>query len=240
MRGAFQGAVHDRTGKLEIANGGTLYLDEVSEIPMELQGKILKTLQEQSMERLGDNRISKINVRVIASSSKDLTACIKNGTLRQDLYFYLNVFPIECQPLRERLSDIPELTQHFLTLACERLNLQKPTITKANIRQLQDYHWPGNVRELQNVVERGAILSRGEKLILDLQKSFGRSSGAKHADILTEQQMNDLQISNIIACLKQCGGRVSGEDGAAHLMGIKPTTLYSRIKKLGIVVDGAD
>ncbi|MEM5472130.1 sigma 54-interacting transcriptional regulator [Hoeflea sp. AS60] len=240
VRGAFQGAVHDRTGKLEIANGGTLYLDEVSEIPIELQGKILKTLQEQSLERLGDNRISKINVRVIASSSKDLTACIKNGTLRQDLYFHLNVFPIECQPLRERLSDIPELTQHFLTLACERLNLQKPTITKANIRQLQDYHWPGNVRELQNVVERGAILSRGEKLILDLQKSSGRSNAAKHADILTEQQMNDLQASNIIACLKRTGGRVSGEDGAAQLLGIKPTTLYSRIKKLGIVVDDMD
>ncbi len=240
VRGAFQGAVHDRTGKLEIANGGTLYLDEVSEIPIELQGKILKTLQEQSLERLGDNRISKINVRVIASSSKDLTACIKNGTLRQDLYFHLNVFPIECQPLRERLSDIPELTQHFLTLACERLNLQKPTITKANIRQLQDYHWPGNVRELQNVVERGAILSRGEKLILELQKSSDRSSSAEHADILTEQQMIDLQVTNIIACLKRTGGRVSGEDGAAHLMGIKPTTLYSRIKKLGIVVDDMD
>jgi DNA-binding NtrC family response regulator len=228
--------VHDRTGKLEIANGGTLYLDEVSEIPIELQGKILKTLQEQSLERLGDNRISKINVRVIASSSKDLNACIRNGTLRQDLYFYLNVFPIECQPLRERLSDIPELTQHFLTLACERLNLKKPTITKANIRQLQDYHWPGNVRELQNVVERGAILSRGEKLILDLQRGAGGHSRAEQADILTEQQMHDLQVSNIIACLKRCGGRVSGEDGAAQLMGIKPTTLYSRIKKYGIVL----
>ena len=213
VRGAFQGAVHDRTGK------------------------ILKTLQEQSLERLGDNRISKINVRVIASSSKDLTACIRNGTLRQDLYFYLNVFPIECQPLRERLSDIPELTQHFLTLACERLNLQKPTITKANIRQLQDYHWPGNVRELQNVVERGAILSRGEKLILDLQKGTGRAGAADQPDILTEQQMHELQVSNIIACLKQCGGRVSGEEGAAQLMGIKPTTLYSRIKKYGIVLD---
>lgn len=240
VRGAFQGAIHDRTGKLEIANGGTLYLDEVSEIPIELQGKILKTLQEQSLERLGDNRVSKINVRVIASSSKDLTACIRNGTFRQDLYFYLNVFPIECQPLRDRLSDIPELTQHFLTLACERLNLQKPTITKANIRQLQDYHWPGNVRELQNVVERGAILSRGEKLILDLQKGPGRASAAEHADILTEQQMHDLQVSNIVACLKRCGGRVSGEDGAAQLMGIKPTTLYSRIKKYGIALEQTD
>jgi transcriptional regulator with GAF, ATPase, and Fis domain len=240
VRGAFQGAVHDRTGKLEIANGGTLYLDEVSEIPIELQGKILKTLQEQSLERLGDNRISKINVRVIASSSKDLNACIRNGTLRQDLYFYLNVFPIECQPLRERLSDIPELTQHFLTLACERLNLKKPTITRANIRQLQDYHWPGNVRELQNVVERGAILSRGEKLILDLQRGAGGHSRAEQADILTEQQMHDLQVSNIIACLKRCGGRVSGEDGAAQLMGIKPTTLYSRIKKYGIVLEESE
>jgi hypothetical protein len=133
-----------------------------------------------------------------------------------------------------------ELTQHFLTLACERLNLQKPTITRANIRQLQDYHWPGNVRELQNVVERGAILSRGEKLILDLQKGASGHSRAEHSDILTEQQMQDLQVSNIIACLKRCGGRVSGEEGAAQLMGIKPTTLYSRIKKYGIVFEESE
>lgn len=235
VRGAFQGAVYDRTGKLEIANGGTLFLDEVSEIPINLQGKILKTLQEQTMERLGENRVNKIDVRVIASSTKDLTECIKKGTFREDLYFHLNVFPIECQPLRERITDIPELTQHFLTLACKELNFKTPHLTKANINQLSEYHWPGNVRELQNVIERGAILSRGEKLILNLQKTR-KIAEPEHEDIMTEDQLNELQKQNIITCLKATKGKVSGKDGAAQMLGIRPTTLYSRIKKLQIDV----
>ena len=234
VRGAFQGALHDRTGKLEIANGGTLFLDEVTEIPLELQGKILRTLQEKSLERLGSNRTNKLNVRVIASSSRDLGQAIKEGRFREDLYFFLNVFPIECRPLRERQSDIPELTRHFLALTCERLNLEQPTITKANIRQLTDYHWPGNVRELQNVVERGAILARGSKLVLDLQNTSEPQLTAGNHAVLTEQQLVQLQAQNIVSCLKQTNGRVSGEDGAAQLMGIKPTTLYSRIRKFGI------
>jgi len=240
VRGAFQGALHDRTGKLEIANGGTLFLDEVSEIPIELQGKILKTLQEQSFERLGANRPNKVNLRVIASSSMDLAQCIKQSTFREDLYFYLNVFPIECHPLRERTSDIPELTQHFLKLACVRLNLERPTITKANIRQLMEYHWPGNVRELQNVIERGAILARGGKLVLDLQNKRGARLDMSDKPILTEHQLTELQIQNIVNCLKQTGGRVSGENGAAQIMGIKPTTLFSRIKKFGISIESLD
>lgn len=235
IRGAFQGAVYDRTGKLEIASGGTLFLDEVSEIPFHLQGKVLKTLQEQSLERLGENRLNKIDVRVIASSTKDLTECIKQGTFREDLYFHLNVFPIQCHPLRERITDIPELTQHFLLLTCKELNLKIPHLTKANINQLSEYHWPGNVRELQNVIERGAILSRGEKLILNLQKTR-KNAGSEHEDILTEDQLNDLQKRNIITCLKATNGKVSGKDGAAQMLGIRPTTLYSRIKKLKIEV----
>lgn len=235
IRGAFQGAVYDRTGKLEIASGGTLFLDEVSEIPFHLQGKVLKTLQEQSLERLGENRLNKIDVRVIASSTKDLTECIKQGTFREDLYFHLNVFPIQCHPLRERITDIPELTQHFLSLTCKELNLEIPHLTKANINQLSDYHWPGNVRELQNVIERGAILSRGEKLILNLQKTQ-KTTDSEHKDVLTEDQLNDLQKRNIIACLKVTNGKVSGKAGAAEMLGIRPTTLYSRIKKLKIDV----
>ena len=235
IRGAFQGAVYDRTGKLEIASGGTLFLDEVSEIPFHLQGKVLKTLQEQSLERLGENRLNKIDVRVIASSTKDLTECIKQGTFREDLYFHLNVFPIQCHPLRERITDIPELTQHFLSLTCKELNLEIPHLTKANINQLSDYHWPGNVRELQNVIERGAILSRGEKLILNLQKTQ-KTKDSEHEDVLTEDQLNDLQKRNIIACLKVTNGKVSGKAGAAEMLGIRPTTLYSRIKKLKIDV----
>ncbi|MGB7432725.1 MAG: sigma 54-interacting transcriptional regulator [Ahrensia sp.] len=234
VRGAFSGALHDRTGKIEIANGGTLFLDEVSEVPVDLQGKILKVLKDKSFERLGESRTNKLNVRVIASSTKDLEDCVKRGTFREDLYFFLNVFPIECRPLSERVADIPELTQHFLRLACERLKLQMPAITKANIRQLQDYHWPGNVRELQNVIERGAILSRGEKLVLEFSKLDRKHKLSERSRIMTEEQMRDLQISNIVACLKATKGKVSGDDGAAAILGIRPTTLYSRIKKLGI------
>ena len=233
IRGAFQGAVYDRTGKLEIANGGTLYLDEVSEIPFDLQGKVLKTLQEQSLERLGENRVKKIDTRVIASSTKDLMECIKAGTFREDFYFFLNVFPIECQPLRNRIDDIAELTQHFLTLACKDLNLETPNLTKANLNQLNSYHWPGNVRELKNVVERGAILSRGQKLVLDIKKSKGNTAVFEN-EILTEEQLNHLQKENIIKCLNMTKGKVSGKDGAAQMLGIRPTTLYSRIKKLEI------
>lgn len=233
IRGAFQGAVYDRTGKLEIANGGTLYLDEVSEIPFDLQGKVLKTLQEQSLERLGENRIKKIDTRVIASSTKDLVECIKAGSFREDFYFYLNVFPIECQPLRNRIDDIAELTQHFLTLACKDLNLETPTLTKANLNQLCSYHWPGNVRELQNVIERGAILSRGQKLVLDIKKAK-TSTEIFENEILTEEQLNNLHKENIINCLNLTKGKVSGKNGAAQMLGIRPTTLYSRIKKFEI------
>lgn len=236
VRGAFAGALHDRTGKLELANGGTLFLDEVSAIPIQLQGKILRSLQEQVSERLGASRPNKINVRVIASTSVDLVDCVKHGSFREDLYFYLNVFPIECHPLRERKSDIPELAQHFVKLACERLNLDEPTITKANVRDLKAYHWPGNVRELQNVIERGVILARGSKLVLDLQNIAMSATVAPDQEILTEIQLNELQVQNILACLKQTKGRVAGESGAANLLGVKPTTLYSRIRKFGITL----
>jgi PAS domain S-box-containing protein len=234
VRGAFSGALHDRTGKLEIANGGTLFIDEVSAIPLDLQGKILKTLQEKSLERLGENRQHKINVRIIASTNTDLVKCIEDGTFREDLYFFLNVFPMECLPLRQRLDDIPALMQNFLKLTCERLNLPMPTVTKANIRQMQEYHWPGNVRELQNIIERGVILSQGGKLVLELKKGKQNSTDLDTSEILTEEQIEDLQTKNLIACMKKTGGKVSGENGAAQILGIRPTTLYSRIKKFGI------
>jgi DNA-binding NtrC family response regulator len=211
-----------------------LFIDEVSAIPLDLQGKILKTLQEKSLERLGENRQHKINVRIIASTNTDLVKCIEDGTFREDLYFFLNVFPMECLPLRQRLDDIPALMQNFLKLTCERLNLPMPTVTKANIRQMQEYHWPGNVRELQNIIERGVILSQGGKLVLELKKGKQNSTDLDTSEILTEEQIEDLQTKNLIACMKKTGGKVSGENGAAQILGIRPTTLYSRIKKFGI------
>ncbi len=234
VRGAFQGALHDRTGRLELANGGTLFLDEVSEIPIDLQGKILRTLQDKTLERLGENRTHKINVRVIASSSTDLSAALRSGEFREDLYFHLNVFPIECCPLRERLDDIPALTMHFLKLVCERLKLPLPTVTKANMQQLQAYQWPGNVRELQNVIERGSILARGDKLVLDLPQSFASASLDIGAEVLTEKKLEELHRQAIIDCLKRAGGKISGENGAAAIMGIRPTTFASRVSKFKI------
>lgn len=243
VRGAFHGALHDRTGKLELANGGTLFLDEVAEIPSDLQGKILRTLQDKTLERLGENRTHKINVRVIASSSTSLSQALENGIFRDDLYFHLNVFPIECQPLRNRSEDIPSLTRHFLKVACERLNLPLPTLTKANVQQLQAYHWPGNVRELQNVIERGAILARGDKLVLDLPKTVSTTkTGVRHepdltGEVLSEDKLDALHRQAIIDCLRRAGGRISGENGAAAIMGIKPTTFSSRVQKFAIGKD---
>lgn len=237
VRGAFNGALHDRTGKLEIANGGTLFIDEVSEIPFELQGKLLKALQEKTLERLGENRRHKINVRVIASTTKDLAKSIEEKSFRQDLYFFLNVFPIDCVPLRDRVDDIPALVKHFLKHTCERLNLPVPTITHANIKQMQQYHWPGNVRELQNIIERGVILSKGDKLVLDLKRTRQAHINPDETNILTQEQFDELQRQNIIASLKATGGKVSGYNGAASLLGLKPTTLYSRIKKYNISAD---
>ncbi|MFK7791154.1 MAG: sigma 54-interacting transcriptional regulator [Devosiaceae bacterium] len=244
IRGAFQGALQDRTGKLELANGGTLFLDQVAEIPTELQGKILRTLQDKTLERMGENRTHKINVRVIASSSTDLAQALKNGSFRKDLYFYLNVFPIECQPLRNRSEDIPSLTRHFLKVTCERLNLPLPTLTKANVQQLQAYHWPGNVRELQNVIERGAILARGDKLVLDLPQTVAKTIGLSKAgtrnvqalsgEVLTEHKLDALHRQAIVDCLKRADGKISGQNGAAAIMGIRPTTFSSRVQKFKI------
>lgn len=240
VRGAFHGALQDRTGKLELANGGTVFLDEVAEIPIDLQGKILRTLQDKTFERLGENRTYKINVRVIASSSTNLAEALKNGSFREDLYFHLNVFPIECQPLRDRQEDVPALTRHFLKVACERLNLPLPTLTKANMQQLQAYNWPGNVRELQNIIERGAILARGNKLVLDLPKTASatrlgsRDSRNGPVELLTEDKLAAIHRQAIIDCLRRTGGRISGNSGAAAIMGIRPTTFSSRVQKFKI------
>ncbi len=233
VRGAFAGALKDRPGKLELAHGGTLFIDEVADIPIELQGHLLDALQNREVIRLGDDRARSLDLRVIASTSRDVDREVQAGRLRQDLMLHLGVFPIVCPPLRDRPEDIPILAAHLLRIACKRLGRKVPVVTEGAMKKLQQYHWPGNVRELANVIERGAIVSQSEKLQVEIQTDVVHGALPK-STLLTEAEVEQFRRLNIIACMKEAGGRVSGEKGAAELLGIKPTTLYSRIKKLGL------
>ncbi|MZR31530.1 sigma-54-dependent Fis family transcriptional regulator [Sneathiella litorea] len=243
VKGAFTGALRDRIGRFELANGGTIFLDEVGEIPLDLQSKLLRVLQDQHFERVGEEKTREVDVRIIAATNRDLKKEASAKRFREDLFFRLNVFPIECLALRDRPSDIPILADHFLETVCSRLNIKKPTLTKANIKVLSAYDWPGNARELQNVIERSAILLREEKLSFNLpvpeELSFDapdeiclKDVGKQNA-ILTAAELAALEKKNIKRALEAAGGRVSGKDGAAEMLQMKATTLYSRLKKIG-------
>jgi PAS domain S-box-containing protein len=239
VRGAFTGALRDRVGRFELAHGGTLFLDEVGEIPLELQGKLLRVLQEGSFERVGEERTRTVDVRVIAATNRDLKQEVRRGRFREDLYFRLNVFPVESVPLRERRDDIPLLAAHFLEAAGRKLRVDGTRLTEGNVRQLAAYGWPGNVRELENVIERAVILARDGRLRFDLPDSGARlampqQAAAPAGRILTEDDRRVRDRQNIEAALKASGGRVYGAGGAAELLGLRPTTLASRIKALGI------
>jgi DNA-binding NtrC family response regulator len=236
VRGAFTGALRDKPGKLELAHGGTLYIDEVADIPWELQGQLLDALQNRVVTRLGDDRPKSLELRVVASTSRSLDREVQAGRIRPELMFFLNVFPIHCTPLRERLDDIPLLAAHFLNLACKRLGRTPPIITTGTIRTLQQYDWPGNVRELANVIERGAIVSRTDKLLVDIHPIAAPAS-RKIMTLLSEADIEQIRVANTIACLQEAKGRVSGPQGAAELLGVRPTTLYSRIKAIGLTSD---
>jgi transcriptional regulator with GAF, ATPase, and Fis domain len=238
-KGAFAAAVRDRIGRFELADGGTLFLDEVGEIPLELQGKLLRVLQEGHFERVGVVRTRKVDVRVIAASNRDLKALARRGQFREDLYFRLNVFPIDLVPLRERTEDLPLLTMHMLRQAQKKLNTGELRITEADARKLAHYSWPGNVRELQNMIERAAILARNGRIRIDLPETFTASgrrapAGNSKHPVLTEEDRRSRDRRNIMAALEACGGKVFGRGGAAEMLDIKPTTLASRIKALGI------
>ncbi|SIT92008.1 PAS domain S-box-containing protein [Yoonia rosea] len=236
VRGAFTGALRDKPGKLELAHGGTLFLDEVADIPLEQQGQLLDALQNRRVTRLGDDRARSLELRVVASTSRNLDREVQAGRMRPELVFFLNVFPIHCTPLRERPDDIPLLAAHFLNLVCKRLSRTPPIITEGTIRTLQQYDWPGNVRELANVIERGAIVSQGGKLVVDIHPDAAPAT-RKITTLLSEADIEQIRVANTIACLQETNGRVSGPNGAAALLGVKPTTLYSRIKTLGLSPD---
>jgi PAS domain S-box-containing protein len=242
VKGAFTGALKDRTGRFELADGGTIFLDEVGEIPMELQSKLLRVLQEGQIERVGEEKTRTVDVRVVAASNRDLKADVDAKRFREDLFFRLNVFPIEAVPLRNRIDDIPLLATHFITLICRRLNRPEPNITQTNLKRLQAYHWPGNIRELQNVIERAIIVSKGNRLQFSVPgetvetDTLSKNSAGEESETtpFTETERLARDRENIIAALRLTNGKISGEDGAAELLGIKPTTLASRMKSLGI------
>jgi formate hydrogenlyase transcriptional activator len=239
VKGAFTGAVQDRTGRFALADGGTIFLDEVGEIPLELQSKLLRVLQEGEYERVGEGRSRKTNTRVIAATNRDLRAEVDSRQFREDLYYRLNVFPVEVPPLRDRAEDIPALAAHFVGTLARKLNRPEPGLTRALLLRLQSYTWPGNVRELQNVIERGLITSSGDRLRVDLPDSSDASpliiSAAKqHDQIQTEAEMRRHEKENLKRALSATNWKVYGPGGAAELLGIKPTTLVSRIKKFGL------
>lgn len=240
MRGAFTGAVRDKPGRFELADGGTLFLDEIGEIPPAMQSKLLRVLQEQEIERVGDTRTRKVNVRVIAATNRDLKKEVEAGRFRQDLFYRLVVFPVEIPPLRERREDIAQLAAHFVRVTAKKMNRPPPRFTKTHAAELTAHDWPGNIRELQNAAERAVILAQNGPLRFELGAAPPMASVStkvpptEPAKLLTRDQLKLHERESIIAALKQCGGKVFGADGAAELLGMKPTTLASRIKALGI------
>lgn len=246
VKGAFTGAIKDRAGRFEAADGGSLFLDEVGEIPFSLQSKFLRVLQERQYERVGDERTRTVDVRIVAATNRDLKKEVDEGRFRHDLYYRFNVFPVLVPPLRDRKDDIPLLTVHFLEQAALRLNVPLPRFTEAHARQLQNYDWPGNVRELQNATERALILAQNGVLQFDLPNTpsqkplpipipepIPQANGAQ-PPILTEAEFRRHEQDNILAALNKSGWKIHGEGGAAEMLGVKPTTLISRIKKLGL------
>jgi DNA-binding NtrC family response regulator len=229
IKGAYPGAVRDKPGQLELAHGGTLFLDDVEELPIEQQGKLLQALRTRMVTRLGDTRSKSVDLRVIAASTRPPEKLQSSGRMREDLFLYLNLFPIPCAPLRDRPEDIPLLASHLLQIACRRLNRKAPVITEGTMQRMLGYSWPGNVRELRNVIERAAIVSKGPKLELEIGQA-DTSRQRQTPGVKTDAEMQHLIRDNIIACLRETRGRVSGANGAAALLGLKPTTLYSRLK----------
>ena len=246
VRGAFTGAIADRVGRMQLADGGTLFLDEVGEIPLDLQGKLLRALQERQFERVGDDATISADVRIVAATNRDLEVEVREGRFREDLYYRLSVFPLTVPPLRERVEDIVPLAQHFVELLCRELGRElgrePPRISRSCGVALQKHRWPGNIRELRNVVERAIIMSKGERLRLELALPAPSPSTGAEADVvppaeglLTDAEMRHREKANLLLALGMANGRVSGDGGAADLLGLKASTLAYRMKRFGIV-----
>jgi PAS domain S-box-containing protein len=243
VRGAFTSAVKDRVGRFELADRGTLFLDEVGEIPLDLQSKLLRVLQEGQFERIGDERTRTVDVRIIAATNRDLLAEARAGRFRLDLYYRLSVFPVEVPPLRDRPEDVRLLAESFTREAAKRLGLPPPRLTRSNLRDLEHYDWPGNVRELQNVIERAVILARDGRVTFELPERTldggATSSGnSRRPDETGEVSLEELAVRErdiVATALQRSKWKIYGTDGAAALLKVKPTTLVSMVKRLKLV-----
>jgi len=237
VRGAFSGAVRDRPGRFQLAHKGTIFLDEVSDLPIDMQPKLLRVLQEQQYERVGDDSTRQVDVRVIAATNRDLRAEIAAGHFREDLYYRIGVFPIQIPPLRDRADDIPILALHFARLVAKQLGIGEPRIDPQQLAVLQSYGWPGNVRELENVIERSVILAHGanlrfEELLPSQTRSLStpsfpslRSRDDASSDVISDEEWRRLERANLLAALDRADGKIYGAGGAAELLGIKPSRL---------------
>ncbi|MDO6430229.1 sigma-54 dependent transcriptional regulator [Flavitalea sp. BT771] len=239
-KGAFTGATDRRIGKFEQADGGTIFLDEIGEIPLELQVKLLNVLQEKEVVRIGSNKVIKTDVRIIAATNRNLERAIAAGSFRLDLYYRLNVFPITMPALRERKEDIPLLVDHFIRMLSVKMHKTPKRISHAALQSLQGYTWPGNIRELENIIERCLITNKGEiiesieipstEILNVVSPNLGKAI----------KTIREAEKEHILAALEFCKGRISGIDGAAKLLDISPTTLAARLKKFGIAKDILD
>ena len=244
-RGAFTGAVRERPGRFQSADGGTIFLDEIGELPVELQPKLLRVLQEGEYERVGEDVTRTVDVRVIAATNQNLGDEVSARRFRQDLFYRLNVFPLELPPLRARKEDIPPLATYAIARVSTKHRMPSPPLTAQDIAYLQRYDWPGNIRELQNVIERAVILSRGARLRLDIalprvggatSEPLSPSATRRDDVVLTDRECRDRERQNLVRAVERCEGRIYGRGGAAELLGINPTTLASRLRAFKIAV----
>jgi len=232
-KGSFTGAIARKVGRFELANGGTIFLDEIGELPLEIQVKILRVLQEREFERVGGNQAIKVDVRIITATNRDLEKAIAEGKFRSDLFFRLNVFPIYLPPLRDRLEDIEDLTWYFVRKYSKKMNRNIEAVSKKTFDLFKRYPWPGNIRELENVIERGMILSEGPIFSVDpkyLMPSLTFEANRGSVSL----SFNEAAKRHILEALKKAKGKIYGDGGAAHILQVKPTTLISKMKRLGI------
>jgi DNA-binding NtrC family response regulator len=234
-KGAFTGAIDQHVGKFEQASGGTIFLDEIGELPLTAQVKLLRALQQREIERVGGRSAIRVDIRIIAATNRNLEKEVAEGRFRMDLYYRLNVFPLTLPPLRERMEDIPLLVNFFLKEQALKTGAGPYTMTPAAMEELSRYHWPGNVRELENFVERAVVLATGN--IIDQVDLPGKKAAGGPADPGRVRTIGEIERDHIIQVLKRCNGKIYGPGGAAEMLNLPPTTLSSKIKKLGIMKD---
>ena len=238
-KGAFTGSHARQIGRFELADGGTVFLDEIGEMPIELQSKLLRVIQDGEFERLGSPRTIKIDVRIIAATNRNLEEEIRKGTFREDLFYRLNVFPITIPPLRHRNEDIPQLVKYFVGKMNKKIGKKITTVTDDTLNSLQQYHWPGNIRELESVIERAVIISQGSVLqVLDRFDTFKKPAESAEQGGGDVMALSELEQSHILQVLHKTAWRIEGKNGAARLLGLNPSTLRARMRKHGITRHG--